>query len=84
MDSLVILASDRRARCAVEVPAKPEPGETSAGEELAHYIEKLAGTPIGLHQGETSGAPVRILVGGLAREEAGDLPVDDVMILIAK
>lgn len=78
MDRTVILAADRRARCAVEVPANPEPAERTAGEELAHYIGKLAGTPIGLHQGETSGAPVRILVGGRAREEAGDLPVDEV------
>ena len=78
MDRTVILAANRRARCAVEVPAKPEPGERTAGEELARYIGKLAGTPIGLHQGEKSGAPVRILVGNRAREEAGDLPVADV------
>ena len=38
MDRTVILAADRRARCAVEVPAKPEPAEKTAGEELAHYI----------------------------------------------
>ena len=78
MDRPVILAADRRARCAVEVPAKPEPAERTAGEELAHYIGKLAGTSIGLHRGEKSGAPVRILVGDRAREEAGDLPVDEV------
>ena len=78
MDRPVVLAADRRARCAVEVSANPEPGEKTAGEELAYYIGKLAGTPIGLHKGEKSGAPVRILVGARAPEEIGDLPVNDV------
>lgn len=78
MDRTVILAVDRRARCAVEVPANPEPAERTAGEELAHYIGKLAGTTIGLHQGKKSGAPVRILVGARAIEETGGLPVDEV------
>ena len=57
MDRTVILAADRRARCAVEVPAKPEPAEKTAGEELAHYIGKLAGAPIGLHHGERAAHP---------------------------
>jgi hypothetical protein len=61
MDRSVILAADRRTRCAVEVPANPEPAERTAGEELARYIGKVAGTPIGLHQGKKSGASVRIL-----------------------
>ena len=72
MDRTVILAADRRARCAVEVPAKPEPAEKTAGEELAHYIGKLAGAPIGLHHGERCGAPLRLLVGARARDEIGD------------
>ncbi len=72
MDKTVILAADRRARCAVEVPAKPEPAEKTAGEELAHYIGKLAGASIGLHHGEVSGASVRLLVGARARDEIGD------------
>ena len=67
MDRTVVLAADRRARCAVEMPARPEPAEETAGEELEHYIGRLAGAPIGLRQGEQGGAPVRILVGARAR-----------------
>ncbi len=78
MARTVVLAADRRARCAVEAPSKPEPAEKTAGEELAHYIGKLAGTPIGLHQGKKSGASVRILVGARASEEIGDLPLAEV------
>jgi hypothetical protein len=78
MDKSVILAANRRARCAVEVPAQPEPAELMAGEELARYLGKLAGAPIELLQGKKSHAPVRILVGARAREEACDLPLDEV------
>ncbi len=78
MDRSVILAADRRARCAVEVSAEPTVAEVTAGEELVRYLRKLGGVSIGLHRGENSRAPVRILVGARAREEAGDLPVDEV------
>lgn len=50
MDRTVILAANRRARYALEVPAKPEPAEKTAGEELAHYIGKLGCS----HGGRTS------------------------------
>ncbi len=78
MDRHVILAAGRRARYAVEVPANPEAAEKTAGEELARYLGKLAGAPIELLQGKKSHAPVRILVGARAREEACDLPLDEV------
>ena len=78
MDRPVILAANRRARCAVEVSREPAAAEETAGEELAHYIGKLAGTPIDLHKGEMSRAPVRILVGARASEVVESLPLAEV------
>ena len=77
MNRQVILVEGSRARCAVEMSAEPSAAEEMAGEELVHYLGKLGGVSIGLHRGEKSGAPVRILVGSRAREAADDLLVEE-------
>ena len=73
MDRSVILAADRRARCAVEVSAEPTVAEVTAGEELVRYLRKLGGVSIGLHRGENSRAPGADSGGG-ARPGGGGRP----------
>ncbi len=77
MAEAVVLVEDGRARCAVEVAAEASVTELRAGEELVRYLERLGGASVDLHRGSGSGAPVRILVGGRARDEVRDLPVGD-------
>ncbi len=77
MSSPVVLVEGKRARCAVELGAEPSAAEQTAGEELARYLERLGGASVDLRRGGRSEAPVRILVGSRAREEAGDLPVGE-------
>ena len=78
MDRPAVLVAGGRARCAVEMAAEPAPGEETAARELARYLRKLGGAPVELHRGEPGGAPVRILVGARARQDADGLPVDEV------
>ena len=67
MSQNVVLAENRRTRCAVELATHPSAAEQTGGEELSRYLEKLGGAPVSVHRGEKSDAPVRILIGAWAR-----------------